>query len=100
MADEEIQAYQDALHIQNDCFDAWLYLGAAFLKTQRGSAADVKYIDAGGQLLLGDPEHIFYFSLGMLAFGNKYDAIATASQLKESSPELFREFQQYADVAI
>ena len=97
--DEEMQSYKDALNIKPDYFDAVFHLGAAFLKTKRGSEDGVKYIESGGQLLFDDPEHIFYLSLCSLAYGRKDDAIATASQLKESSPELFRELLECANAA-
>ena len=96
--DAEMQVYRDIIALDRiDCYvDASLHLGAAFLKTKRASADDVKYIDSGGEFRLDDPEHNFYWGLAQLANGHVDGAITAASRLKESSPELFRELLRYA----
>ena len=94
---EEVQAYRDALDIRGDFFDAWLHLGAAYLKVRRGDQAKVAYLETQGKFHLNDPEHIFYFALGLLALGQKDQARKHLPKLQEMAPQFADELQGYID---
>ena len=48
-------------------------------------------------LRLDDPEHVFYFALGLLALGLKDEAKTHLPRLQELAPELADELQGYLD---
>jgi tetratricopeptide (TPR) repeat protein len=94
---EEVQAYRDALDVRGDFLDAWFHLGAAYLKVRRGDQAEVAYPETQGTFNLHDPEQLFYFALGLLAFGRKEQAKKHLPGLQAMAPPLACELQGYID---
>jgi tetratricopeptide (TPR) repeat protein len=94
--DQEITSYLHALQFQ-PMIDLWLHLGAAYAKSRRGNAFQVTYHDANGTLKLDDPNHVFYFSLGLLAAGMRSEAEQHLSALQKLDPTLAEQLERFIE---
>jgi tetratricopeptide (TPR) repeat protein len=97
----ELEAYRKAIDSQADYIDAWLHLGAAYLKVRRGPGAEGVYIDANGRFQPKDPEHFFFFALAQLSMEMVSQATEMFQELQKLAPEYpgVQELKSYLDDA-